>query len=291
MTRPSIILYAKKIKNAISNHKRLEFISQIKLFFSLLNKEKNIKYIRNERDSMERLQKVMAQAGIASRRKSEEYILEGRVKVNGVVVTELGTKVSEEDYILVDDKPIRQERKVYILMNKPRNCVTTVSDDRNRPTVMDHLKNVSTRVYPVGRLDFDTTGVLLLTNDGKLTNLLTHPSSEINKTYIATCKGIACDEDLEPLRLGVTVEGVKYSPAKVEIAKINEEKETSIIKITIHEGKNREVKKMMEYVGYDVLKLNRESFANLNTKGLYQGQYRRLTKEEINDLYDLVNKK
>jgi 23S rRNA pseudouridine2605 synthase len=240
---------------------------------------------------MERLQKVMAQAGIASRRKSEEYILEGRVKVNGVVVTELGTKVSEEDYILVDEKPIRQERKVYILMNKPRNCVTTVSDDRNRPTVMDHLKNISTRVYPVGRLDFDTTGVLLLTNDGKLTNLLTHPSSEINKTYIATCKGIACDEDLEPLRLGVTVEGVKYSPAKVEIAKINEEKETSIIKITIHEGKNREVKKMMEYVGYDVLKLNRESFANLNTKGLYQGQYRRLTKEEINDLYDLVNKK
>ena len=132
---------------------------------------------------MERLQKVMAQAGIASRRKSEEYILEGRVKVNGVVVTELGTKVSEDDYILVDDKPIRQERKVYILMNKPRNCVTTVSDDRNRPTVMDHLKNVSVRVYPVGRLDYDTTGVLLLTNDGDFVYELTHPKHEIDKTY------------------------------------------------------------------------------------------------------------
>ena len=240
---------------------------------------------------MERLQKVMAEAGVASRRKSEEYIVNGRVKVNGVVVTELGTKVSEDDYILVDEKPIRQERKVYILMNKPRNCVTTVSDDRNRPTVMDHLKNVSVRVYPVGRLDFDTTGALILTNDGKLTNLLTHPSNEVNKTYIATCKGIADDEDLEPLRQGVTIDDVKYSPANVEIAKINEEKQTSIIKITIHEGKNREVKKMMEFVGYDVLKLNRESFANLNTKGLYQGQYRRLTKEEVNALYDLVNKK
>ena len=164
---------------------------------------------------MERLQKVMAEAGVASRRKSEEYIVNGRVKVNGVVVTELGTKVSEDDYILVDEKPIRQERKVYILMNKPRNCVTTVSDDRNRPTVMDHLKNVSVRVYPVGRLDFDTTGALILTNDGKLTNLLTHPSSEVNKVYIATCKGIADDEDLEPLRQGITVEDVKYSPAKV----------------------------------------------------------------------------
>ena len=240
---------------------------------------------------MERLQKVMAEAGVASRRKSEEYIVNGRVKVNGVVVTELGTKVSEDDYILVDEKPIRQERKVYILMNKPRNCVTTVSDDRNRPTVMDHLKNVSVRVYPVGRLDFDTTGALILTNDGKLTNLLTHPSSEVNKVYIATCKGIADDEDLEPLRQGITIEDVKYSPAKVEICKVNEEKQTSIIKITIHEGKNREVKKMMEFVGYDVIKLNRESFGTLSTKGLYQGQYRRLTKEEVKELYDLVNKK
>ena len=129
---------------------------------------------------MERLQKVMAQAGIASRRKSEEYILDGRVKVNGKVVTELGTKVDEDDYIEVDNKPIRQERKVYILMNKPRNCVTTVSDDRNRPTVMDHLKDIHTRIYPVGRLDFDTTGALILTNDGKLTNLLTFALVSLN---------------------------------------------------------------------------------------------------------------
>ena len=240
---------------------------------------------------MERLQKVMAQAGIASRRKSEEYITEGRVKVNGIVVTELGTKVSEDDYIEVDDKPIRQEKKVYILMNKPRNCVTTVSDDRNRPTVMDYLKDINVRVYPVGRLDFDTTGALILTNDGKLTNLLTHPSSEVNKTYIATCKGIATDEDLEPLRKGVMLEDGRTSPAKVEILKINEDKNTSIIKIVIHEGRNREVKRMMEYVGYEVIKLNREGIGNLTTKGLYQGQYRRLTKEEVKDLYDLTKKK
>ena len=240
---------------------------------------------------MERLQKVMAQAGIASRRKSEEYITEGRVKVNGIVVTELGTKVSEDDYIEVDDKPIRQERKVYFLMNKPRNCVTTVSDDRNRPTVMDYLKDINVRVYPVGRLDFDTTGALILTNDGKLTNLLTHPSSEVNKTYIATCKGIATDEDLEPLRKGVMLEDGRTSPAKVEILKINEDKNTSIIKIVIHEGRNREVKRMMEYVGYEVIKLNREGIGNLTTKGLYQGQYRRLTKEEVKDLYDLTKKK
>ena len=239
---------------------------------------------------MERLQKVMAQAGIASRRKSEEYILDGRVKVNGVVIKELGTKVNEDDYIEVDDKPIRQERKVYILMNKPRNCVTTVSDDRNRPTVMDFIKDVHARIYPVGRLDFDTTGALLLTNDGKLTNLLTHPSSEVNKTYIATCKGLATDEDLEPLRKGIPLDDTKTSPAQVEILKINEEKNTSIIKIIIHEGRNREVKRMMEYVGYEVIKLNREAIGNLNTKGLYQGQYRRLTKEEVKDLYDLIKK-
>lgn len=239
---------------------------------------------------MERLQKVMAEAGVASRRKSEEYILDGRVKVNGVIVKELGTKVSEDDYIEVDDKPIRQERKVYILMNKPRNCVTTVSDDRNRPTVMDFIKDIHARIYPVGRLDFDTTGALILTNDGKLTNLLTHPSSEVNKTYIATCKGVANDEDLEPLRKGIPLDDVKTSPAQVEILKINEEKNTSIIKIIIHEGRNREVKRMMEYVGYDVIKLNREAIGNLNTKGLYQGQYRRLTKEEVKDLYDLVKK-
>ena len=239
---------------------------------------------------MERLQKVMAEAGVASRRKSEEYIVEGRVKVNGVVVTELGTKVSEDDYIEVDNRPIRQERKVYILMNKPRNCVTTVSDDRNRPTVMDFVKDIRTRIYPVGRLDFDTTGALILTNDGRLTNLLTHPSSEVNKTYIATCKGLADDEDLEPLRKGVELEDGKTSPAKVEILKVNEEKNTSIIKIIIHEGRNREVKRMMEYVGYEVIKLNREAIGELNTKGLYQGQYRRLTKEEVKALYDSVKK-
>ncbi len=239
---------------------------------------------------MERLQKVLAEAGIASRRKSETYIVDGRVKVNGKVVTILGTQVSEDDYIEVDDKPIRQERKVYILMNKPRNCVTTVSDDRNRPTVMDFLKDVHARIYPVGRLDFDTTGALILTNDGKLTNLLTHPSSEVNKTYVATLEGIVSEEEIEPLKKGIILDDGKTSPAKAELLKVNEEKKTSIVKLIIHEGRNHEVKRMFEAIGFKVIKLNREAIGDINTKGLYQGQYRRLTKEEVKTLYDLAKK-
>ena len=236
---------------------------------------------------MERLQKVMAEAGIASRRKSEEYIVEGRVKVNGVVVSELGTKVSEDDYIEVDDKPIRQERKVYILMNKPRNCVTTVSDDRNRPTVMDHLKNVSTRVYPVGRLDYDTTGVLLLTNDGEFANILMHPSSGVEKVYVAKLNGIIKGEQINKLKDGVMLDDELVKASRVKLKKVDPKSNSSMVQITINEGKNHQVKRMFEAVGFLVDKLKREKEGFFDLKDLQSGEFRKLTPKEVAKVYGL----
>lgn len=237
---------------------------------------------------MERLQKVMAQCGVASRRKSEELILDGQVKVNGKVCKVLGTCVDEDDIIEVNGKVIGKEKKVYILMNKPRNCVTTVSDDRGRPTVIDKLDGfVKARVYPVGRLDFDTTGALILTNDGALANKLMHPSKEIEKVYIAKVKGLVSEEKLELLRNGIKLEDGMTSPAEVELLNHNEEKRTSVVKITIHEGRNRQVKRMFEAIKYEVVKLTRESIAGISTRGLYEGKYRKLTPEEIKYLKSL----
>lgn len=237
---------------------------------------------------MERLQKIMAQCGVASRRKSEELILEGKVKVNGKVCTILGTCVSNDDVIEVNGKVIGREKKVYILMNKPRNCVTTVSDDRGRPTVIDKLdNNVKVRIYPVGRLDFDTTGALILTNDGDLANKLMHPSKEIEKVYIAKVKGLVDEEKLELLRNGIKLSDGMTSPAEVELLNYNEEKRTTVVKLTIHEGRNRQVKRMFEAINYEVIKLNRESIAGISTKGLYEGKYRKLTPEEVKYLKSL----
>ena len=230
---------------------------------------------------MERLQKVMAQAGVASRRKSEEYILDGRVKVNGVIVKELGTKVSDDDYIEVDNRPIRQERKIYILMNKPRNCVTTVSDDRNRPTVMDFVKDVHARIYPVGRLDFDTEGLLIMTNDGDLTFKLTHPKHTIFKTYVATLNDVPHPKNIEKLRKGVVVDGKKTQQPKVNWLKDN------IVEISISEGRNRQVRKMFEAIGYEVVTLQRVSIGNLALGNIPLGRWRHLSQAEINYLKSL----
>ena len=240
---------------------------------------------------MERLQKVIAAAGICSRRKAEKLIVNGQVKVNGQTVTELGVKVSENDKIIVNGKPIyNKEKNVYFVLNKPRNTVATASDDRGRKTVIDCLENVKERVYPVGRLDYDTTGVLLITNDGDLANKLTHPSHEIDKVYIATINGEITQDDLSKLEAGVLIDNKKTSPCKAVLNKYNPEKKKCIVELTIHEGRNHQVKKMFEAINKEVVKLHRESFAGITSKGLYQGQYRKLTSEEVKSLKQLTEK-
>jgi len=234
--------------------------------------------------SMERLQKVIAQAGIASRRKAEQLILEGKVKVNGEVVTTLGTKVSKSDVVEVDGVKVEREEKVYYLFYKPRGVVSTVSDDKGRKTVLDFFKNVEERIFPVGRLDYDTSGLLLLTNDGEFANLMTHPKYKIEKTYIARLKGIPKFEDLKKLRRGIMLEDGMTAPAKVELKKSDRKTNKSICEITIHEGRNRQVRRMFEAIGTPVVKLKRERFAFLDLKGLNAGEFRELTAHEVKQL-------
>lgn len=238
---------------------------------------------------MERLQKVMSNSGVASRRKSEELIKEGKVTVDGKVVTELGTKVGSNSIIEVDGVKISQEEKVYYILNKPRGVVTTTNDELGRKTVVD-LINDERRIYPIGRLDYDTTGILLLTNDGEFANNLMHPKNKIDKCYIAKIKGIFTIKDLMVLKNGVVIDGEKTSKAKLKVRKIDKEKKTSIVEIIIHEGKNHQVKKMFEAVGFEVIKLKRERYAFLTVKGLDSGEYRRLNPKEISQLYVLSNK-
>lgn len=238
---------------------------------------------------MERLQKVMAHAGVASRRGAEKLITSGHVKVNGQTVTELGVKVAKHDQITVDEMPIQTEMPVYILMNKPRQVVSTVSDDKHRRTVIDLLdEEVKERVYPVGRLDYDTTGLLLLTNDGELANQLTHPKYEVDKTYIAKVQGIPTNDQLKQLRKGVTIEGKLTAPAKSKLVSSDQAKKTAIVSLTIHEGKNHQVKKMLQAVGHPVSKLKRETYAFLTLKGLQPGEFRELNPEEVKELKRLV---
>ena len=239
---------------------------------------------------VERLQKFIAHAGVCSRRKAEELISNGQVSVNGKIITELGFKVDEvNDHIIVNGKHLyKKEKHVYYVLNKPRNTIASRKDDRGRKTVLDCIENVSQRIYPVGRLDYDTTGVLLLTNDGDLANKLTHPSYEIDKVYIATIKGEITKEDIETLQNGVLIDNRKTSPCIAKLNKYNKEKNKSIVELTIHEGRNHQVKKMFEAIGKEVIKLHRDSFANISSKGLYEGQYRKLTNEEVNMLKELV---
>lgn len=232
-----------------------------------------------------RLQKYLAEAGIASRRKCEEYITAGRVKVNGKIINELGTKVSpEKDEIYFDDKKIEnKEELVYILLNKPIGYVTTAKDQFNRDTVMNLIK-IKERVVPVGRLDMYTSGALLLSNDGNFVYKITHPKHEINKTYTVTLKGIVTKEDVEKLEKGVDIGGYTTKPAKVKILKTDIEKNISRLEITIHEGKNRQVRKMCEAIGKKVQALHRTKIGNISVKTLKIGQWRYLTKKEIQEL-------
>lgn len=239
---------------------------------------------------MERLQKVIANLGYCSRRKAEDLINQGKVLVNGEVVLELGTKVGRNDVIEVEGVVLSKEKNYeYYLLNKPRGVVTTTSDDKGRKTVVD-LINTNTRIYPVGRLDYDTTGLLVLTNDGVLANGLMHPASNIDKTYIAKVDGILSGYDVKKLRNGVIIDGKKTSKCHVKVRSIDKEKNTCIVELVIHEGRNHQVKKMIECVGKKVIKLKREKFAIFDCSNLKYGEYRRLTNKEISVLYSMIKK-
>ncbi len=233
----------------------------------------------------ERLQKFLANQGVCSRRKAEEYILAGKVKVNGKIVTELGTKVNpQQDIVEFDGKKISNEvNKVYILLNKPIGYVTTVKDQFSRQTVMDLVK-VKEKVLPVGRLDMYTSGAILLSNDGDFIYEITHPKHETNKTYQVTVKGIVTEEEINSLKNGVDIGDYITKQAEVRIMKIDKEKDISRIEIIIHEGKNRQVRRMCEAIGRKVLALHRSKIGNLSVKDLKLGSWRYLKKYEVQNL-------
>lgn len=238
---------------------------------------------------MERLQKVMAHAGVASRRKSEGIIEEGRVKVNGKVVTELGTKVSVNDEITVDEIPLTREQKIYILLNKPRETISTVDDPKDRDTVVDMIQGIEERIYPVGRLDWDTTGALLLTNDGELSHKLTHPSFEFPKTYVVKANGHMHKKKGNILAKGIKVDGKMTAPAKVSILSYDARTNTTMVRITLHEGRNHQVKNMFKEMGHPVEKLTREKFGFLSVDNMQSGEWRFLTPHEVKQLEQIVD--
>ena len=235
---------------------------------------------------MVRLQKAIADSGFCSRRKAEEYITSGRIKVNGNTVIELGTKInSAKDIVEIDGKKISNitGKKVYILLNKPIGYVTTTKDQFNRDTVLDLVK-VKEKVLPVGRLDMYTSGALILTNDGDFVYKVTHPKHEITKTYTVTVKGIIKNEEVEQLRKGVKIDDYTTRPAKVKILKTDEEKDISRLEITIHEGKNRQVRRMCESVGRRVIALHRSKIGNIGVKDIELGKWRYLKDFEVKTL-------
>lgn len=238
-----------------------------------------------ENNNKIRLQKFLAENGIASRRKCEEYILDERIKVNGHTVSELGTKINpDSDVVEFDNKLIKKKNKnVYILLNKPIGYVTTTKDQFNRDTVLDLIK-VPERVVPVGRLDMYTSGALILTNDGEFVNKITHPSHEIEKTYNVTIRGIITKEDIEKLKKGVDIGDYITKPAKAKILKIDDTKHISRIEIKIHEGKNRQVRKMLEAIGRNVIALHRSAIGNIRVNNLKIGEYRKLKENEIKNI-------
>ncbi|KON87183.1 pseudouridine synthase [Sporosarcina globispora] len=240
---------------------------------------------------MERVQKVIAHAGVASRRKAEELMAEGRVKVNGKTVKELGVKVSPSDRIEVDGIPVEREEPVYFLLYKPRGVISAVSDDKGRKVVTDFFEGIKQRIYPVGRLDYDTSGILILTNDGEFANLLMHPSNEIEKVYVAKVKGIPSKESMKTLQRGVVLEDGKTAPAKTKLLSMDKKKQTAIVEISIHEGRNRQVRRMFEAIGHPVLKLKRERYGFLTLQGLSAGDARELTAHEVKQLRALAMRK
>lgn len=236
----------------------------------------------------ERLQKFLAEAGVASRRKSEQLILDGKIKVNGKVVTTLGTKIDpKKDKVLYKDKEVTTSTvdMVYIMLNKPEGYVTTAKDQFDRPSVLDLIKNVDARIYPVGRLDYDTSGLLLLTNDGDLTYKLTHPKHDVDKTYVAKVYGTPDEMDLQMFRRGVYIEGVRTKPARIQVLEKGDRLAT--VEISIHEGKNRQVRKMCEAMKHPVAQLKRVATGDLQMSDLAKGKFRHLTAKEVKYLKSL----
>ncbi|CEO25101.1 pseudouridine synthase [Paraclostridium sordellii] len=233
-----------------------------------------------------RINKYIASCGVASRRKAEELINAGRVKVNGKIINELSFQVDENnDRVEVDEKLIGlEERLVYIMLNKPEGYVTTVKDQFDRKSVIDLVKDVGERVYPIGRLDYETSGLLLLTNDGDLTYKLTHPKHEVDKTYVATLKGIPTLNEMKNFEKGLYIEDYKTAPAKIKLLKKNEEKNYCVCEIKIHEGRNRQVRKMCRAINHPVMNLRRKAMGKIVLKDVEIGQYRYLTQEEIDYL-------
>lgn len=237
----------------------------------------------------ERIQKLIAASGYTSRRKAEQLILEGKVSLNGKIVTELGTKADSNDIIIVEGIRLMKENKRYYLFYKPEKVISTMSDEKGRSCVKDYFENVQERVVPVGRLDYDTSGLLIMSNDGEFINLITHPKHKIKKTYIAKIKGSVEGHHINILKSGVRIENYKTSRANVTVLKNKNKSANTLIQITIHEGKNRQIRKMFEALGYTVLKLKRVSIEDLTLEGLKIGEYRPLTIHEVKKLINKAN--
>ena len=233
---------------------------------------------------MERLQKVIAKSGYTSRRKAEQLIVDGTVTVNGEVVTELGTKVKRTDLVQVEGKVIENENKVYYLLYKPKGMISSASDELGRPCVVDLFDEIEERVYPVGRLDYDSTGLLLMTNDGEFANLIMHPSSHLEKIYDITVRGLVTGESLHQLEKGIYLDGAKTLPCKIKVTAKDKEHESTRLMIRLVEGKNRQVRRMFEAVGHRLTRLHRVSIGCVNLKGLKPGEYRILKPQEVKDL-------
>lgn len=237
---------------------------------------------------MEKIQKIIANRGYTSRRKAEELIMQGKVYVDGKKAS-IGDRIDENANISIDGKEIvGTNNKVYFLLNKPRGVVSTVSDEKGRKTVVDFI-DTDERIYPVGRLDYDTTGIILLTNDGEFANMMLHPKNKIPKVYIAKLEGIIDGYSIKKIKNGIVIDGIKCIPDRVKLKSADKKSNTCIVEITIHDGRNHEVKRIFESAGYNVIKLKRESIAFLTLQGLSSGEFRKLTIKEVKQLYAYTN--
>ncbi|MEN6351536.1 MAG: pseudouridine synthase [Syntrophomonas sp.] len=235
-----------------------------------------------------RLAKFLAAAGVASRRRAEEMISCGRIKVNGIVISEQGFKLKPGDEVEFQGQVLHLEKHVYLLLNKPSGYISSVKDNHGRPTVMELVKSIKARIYPVGRLDLDTEGLLLLTNDGEFSHLMIHPRHEVTKKYEALVQGQVAGDDLRQLQQGIILDDGLTAPAKVRVLKQNEDH--TLLELEIHEGRKRQVKRMCEAIGHKVVHLRRTSFAFLNLEGVPSGKYRELTAAEVGKLKESAQK-